>query len=182
MTTTYGGNGRNDDDHPKKATGYKSPPLHGRIKPGEVRNPQGRNGRKKDTGDAFEKARRRASRITVNGETTTVENEEAFWLGQWARAVHNDKSAARLVWQELRARYKLEPAPPSAEELAEQEAQLAAQEEFKQTIIEALELMASNKRRGGGASARVRYGLDGRPVVETPTDGAALRPSNDTVG
>ena len=59
-----GGDGSDDGDKQKKPVGYKSPPLHGRIKPGEVRNPHGHNGRQEEPSDNFEKVRRGESRVS----------------------------------------------------------------------------------------------------------------------
>lgn len=58
MTKENGGNGPNDNQNREGKVGYKSPPAQGRIKPAEVRNPNGRNGRgggRQADGDSFEK-------------------------------------------------------------------------------------------------------------------------------
>lgn len=170
--TANNGNSDNRGNAGSKKAGYKSPPLHGQIRPGEVRNPHGRNGKKKDSADAFEKVRRRDSRVTVSGEMLTVENEEAFWLSHWAKGMSGNMASARIVAKELSARRALGPPPPTAEELAQNAADLAERERLSAYIVNAIERMASQKRRGDGRNVRVRFGLDGRPILETPTDSA----------
>lgn len=69
MTMTDGGNG-DDGNGGGKPVGYKSPPLNGRIKKGEVRNPYGRNGRsgrKGEDGDPFAKVASRPARVIIDG-------------------------------------------------------------------------------------------------------------------
>lgn len=73
MTTTDGGNGSGDGNDNKKPVGYKSPPVNGRIKKGEVRNPYGRNGRsgrKGEDGDPFAKVASRPARVIIDGQVT----------------------------------------------------------------------------------------------------------------
>jgi hypothetical protein len=173
----HGGNGSNDDDNPKKGGGYKSPPLHGRIKPGEVRNPYGRNGRRVQEEDAFEKVRRRKGRVNFDGTTTNVMSDEAYWLKVMSMALAGNMAAARLVWKELAARRKLGPPPLTAEELAQEAAELVEREKLSASIVDALEQMAAIKRRGDGPPVRVRYGLDGRPIAESPVESASSDPT-----
>ena len=178
MNMISGGNGSNDDDNPKKAAGYKSPPLHGRIKPGEKRNPFGRNGRQVQE-DAFEKVRRRQGRVNIDGKTTIVMSDESYWLKVMHMAHAGNIGAARIIAKELNARRKLGPAPPTAGELAQEAAELEERKILSASIVDALERMAAQKRRGDGRSVRVRYGLDGRPIVEPPVDDATSEPSDD---
>ena len=170
-----GGDGSDDGDKPNKPVGYKSPPHHGRIKPGEVRNPHGRNGRKEEQSDNFEKVRRGPNRVTVNGETRTVENEEAFWLSHWVNGMGKNNTSARIVAKELAARRVSGPPPLTAEELTQEAAELARRQQLSATIVDALERMAAAKRDDDGGP-RVRYGLDGRPIVEPPADEGAPKP------
>jgi hypothetical protein len=175
----YGGNGSNDDDNPTRAGGYRSPPLHGRIKPGEVRNPHGRNGKRVLEEDAFEKVRRRKGRVNFDGTTTNLMSDEAYWLKVMSMALAGNMAAARIIWRELAARRKQGPPPLTAEELAQEAAELAEREKLSATIVDALEEMAALKRRSG--PVRVRYGPDGRPIVENPADDAASEPSDDPI-
>lgn len=108
--------------------GYCRPPVHSRIPKGKVLNPHGRNGKKTDEPDAFEKTRRRLSRVTIEGETVMIPSDEAYWLRTMSAAMAGDKTAAKIIAQELGARRRLSPPgppPPTPEELAKRE-QLAA--------------------------------------------------------
>src|SRR3546814_9715958 len=60
------------------AIGYARPPQHSRVKPGQVLNPHGRNGKKASEPDAFDKARLRLSRVTIDGEVMMIPSDEAF--------------------------------------------------------------------------------------------------------
>jgi hypothetical protein len=124
-------------------TGYCRPPVHSRIKKGQVLNPTGRNGKKVDEPDAFEKARKRLSRVTIDGETVMIPSDEAFYLLQMTKAMTGDRAAARIIAHELAARRKLAPPgppPPTPEELARRE-------ELSAEIVDALESLAA--LRGG---------------------------------
>ena len=178
MNMICGGNGSNDDDNPKKAGGYKSPPLHGRIKPGEKRNPLGHNGRQAQE-DAFEKVRRCKARVNIEGKTSNVMSDEAYWLKLMNMALAGNMAAARIIAKELGARRPLGPAPLTAEELAQEAADLAEREILSASIFDALERMAADKRDGDGEPACVRYGPDGRPIVEPPADDGIRESSHD---
>jgi hypothetical protein len=180
MNMMYGGNGSNDDDNPKKAGGYKSPPLSGRIKKGEVRNPHGRNGRRVPEEDAFEKVRRRKGRVNFDGTTTNLMSDEAYWLKMMSMALAGNMAAARIIWRELAARRKVGPAPLTAEELAQEATELAEREKLSASIVDALEEMAALKRRGPGPRP-VRFGTDGRPILGTPADNAASEDPDEPI-
>jgi hypothetical protein len=175
MGMINGGNGSDDGDKPRKPVGYKSPPVHGQTKPGEVRNPLGHNGRQVNTEDAFEKVRRRKSRVTFDGKTTLVTSDEAYWLKQMNMALAGNTAAGRIIAKELAARRVLGPPPLSAEELAQEAADLVKRQALAASICDALDAMAAEKRRSGDP-VRVRYGPDGRPIVETPADDGAPKP------
>lgn len=168
--TMNGGNGssHDDDDNPKKAGGYKSPPVHGRIKPGEVRNPHGRNGRSAQEDDAFEKVRRRKGRVSFDGTTSNLMSDEAYWLKVMSMALAGNMAAARIVWKELAARRETGPARPTAQEQMQQEAEYAERERMSMRLVQLLEEKAEAKRNEG--PHRVRYGLDGRPILPKPAD------------
>lgn len=170
MTTTNGGNGSDDGDDGGRPVGYKSPPAHGRIKKGEIRNPFGRNGRnqrKPDTGDSFEKVRRRLTRVTIDGETMMIPSDEAFYMVQLGKAMGGNAAAARIIQKELAARRDLGPPPPTLEDLAQHDEKVRASEELSQLLIDALEWKASMKRHG---IEYVRHGLDGKPLPGSGDD------------
>lgn len=148
---TNGGNGSDDNDNGGKPVGYKSPPLNGRIKPGEKRNPYGRNGRPgraRENVDVFGKVAGRMTRVNIDGETMMVPSEESFWLKQMHMAHQGDKAAARNIAREFGARRKLGPQPPTAEELAQQEAEHAQKEKLASRLVDLLNDKAEAKRRG----------------------------------
>lgn len=175
MGMMNGGDGWDDGNKPKKPVGYKSPPVHGQTKQGEVRNPLGHNGRQVATEDAFEKVRRRKSRVTFDGKTTLVTSDEAYWLKQMNMALAGNTAAGRIIAKELAARRKLGPPPPTAEELAQEAAELVKRQALAASICDALDEMAALKRREGDP-VRVYYGPDGRPIGETPADGGEPKP------
>jgi hypothetical protein len=123
--------------------GYCRPPEHGRIKPGEVRNPIGRNRKAAPRGDAFETARARKTRVTIDGETVMMPSDEAFWMKQMAMALAGDKAAARNVAKELGARRNMMLKPDPEEEAAD----LAKRKELTAKLVEALQFMAAHKKR-----------------------------------
>lgn len=125
-------------------SGYCRPPAHSRIQKGQVLNPNGRNGKKADEPDAFERTRRRLGRVTIDGETVMLPSDEAYWLRTMSAAMAGDKTAAKIIAHELGARRRLSsggPPPTTPEELAERE-------RLSSEIVEALEEMAELKREG----------------------------------
>lgn len=112
--------------------GYGRPPENGKIKPGEVRNPFGKNGKPRNAPDAFTKVIATPSRMTIDGELKIVPGDEAFFFKQLALALAGDKAAARIIAAELGARRRhASPEPTTAElkaaeEEEEQKRQLAA--------------------------------------------------------
>lgn len=144
--------------------GYCRPPARTQIQKDQVLNPFGAKGKPKTDLDAFEKAAARPSRMTVDGQISVVPSDEAFWLSQMARALAGDKSAARNVAAELGARRRLAPGgppPPTAEELAQAEAEQAQREELSARLVGLLEEKVAEKRNSG---PDFRYGPDGRPI------------------
>ncbi|MGN6155413.1 MAG: DUF5681 domain-containing protein [Sphingomicrobium sp.] len=133
------------------AVGYCRPPENGRIKPGEVRNPLGKNRKAEPHIDAFETARARKTRVTIDGETVMMASDEAFWMKQMAMALAGDKAAARNVAKELGARRNMMPKPDPEQEAAD----LAKRKELTGRLVEALEFMASHKKH---SAPRVSYG------------------------
>lgn len=122
--------------------GYCRPPDHGRIKPGEVRNPRGRNRKAEPAVDAFEAARNRRTRVTIDGETVMMTNDEAFWLKQWASALKDDKAAARNIAKEFGARRNMMPMPDLQAEAEEQAKRL----ELSAELVRLLDEEAARKK------------------------------------
>ena len=175
-TMNSGGDGSDDGSNRKRKVGYGYPPLSGRIKPGEVRNPYGRNGKRKEEEiEPFEKVRRRLSRVTIDGKASLVPNEESFWLRQWSKALNGDNAASRLIEKKLSAIQKLGPPPPTAEELARREVEQADRERMAKRLTNLLEEKAEEKRDGPD----VQYGLDGKPIANEPDDDSAPREAEE---
>jgi len=164
-------------DRPKKqptgdyTSGYARPPVHTRIKPGEVRNPHGRNGKMTGEPDAFEKVRTRKSRVTIDGETILIPSDEAFYLLQFTRALAGDKAAAKIVAQELAARRKI---GPSAEELAQEAAENEQRRILSAKLVGLLNEKAGEKHRRGNRLAA------GEPI-EDEDDGEGRDTSIDDI-
>lgn len=142
------------------AIGYARPPQHSRVKPGQVLNPHGRNGKKASEPDAFDKARLRLSRVTIDGEVMMIPSDEAFYLLQMTKAMAGDKTAAKIVAQELGARRRLGPVPLSHAEIAQAEAEEAEKRALAARFADLLEGIASAKKAD---ASRIVY-RDGKLV------------------
>ena len=128
--------------------GYARPPQHSRVKPGQVLNPHGRNGKKASEPDAFDKVRLRLSRVTIDGEVMMIPSDEAFYLLQMTKAMAGDKTAAKIVANELAARRRLGPVLPSSAEIAQAEAEEAEKRALAARFVDLLQGIASDKRAG----------------------------------
>jgi hypothetical protein len=145
--------------------GYCRPPENGKIKPGEVRNPLGKNRKAAPHMDAFETARARKTRVTIDGETVMMASDEAFWMKQMAMALAGDKAAGRNVAKELGARRNMVLKPDPEQEAAE----LAERKKLTGRLVEALQFAAAHKKR---SAPRVNYG-------SSRTDGSGASSSSD---
>lgn len=154
------------------AIGYARPPQHSRVKPGQVLNPHGRNGKKASEPDAFDKVRQRRSRVTIDGEVVMVPTDEAFYLLQFAKAMAGDKAAAKIVAQELAARRRLGPMPLSPADLAQVEAEEEQKRALAARLVQLLEDKAAAKRE---SVPRMMY-RDGQLV---PIDSQEGDPSSE---
>src|SRR3546814_123114 len=155
------------------AVGYARPPQHSRVKPWQVLNPHGRNGKKASEPDAFDKARLRLSRVTIDGEVMMIPSDEAFYLLQMTKAMAGDKAAAKIVANELAARRKMGPMPLSPADLAQAEAEEEQRRALAARLVQLLEDKAAAKResvpridrksdaRGKRVSVRVELGARG---------------------
>jgi hypothetical protein len=154
MTDRKDGTGRKPraKNQPKGdyATGYARPPPpeNGKIKPGEVRNPYGKNGKPKDEPDLFVKVMARDTRVAIDGEVTFVPTTEAYFMKVAAMALSGNIGAARILQEELARRRKAEPAPMTAEELAQREAEEAEKRALSERLVGMLQAMASAKKAG----------------------------------
>ncbi|MEM1053151.1 MAG: DUF5681 domain-containing protein [Pseudomonadota bacterium] len=91
---------RTDKPGREYQVGYGKPPEHGKIKPGEVRNPYGRNGKPKTVDDPVERIMTRRRRVVIDGEEVEISNAEAFFMKLLAQAFEGRAGAARIVQQE----------------------------------------------------------------------------------
>lgn len=152
------------------AVGYARPPVHSRAKKGQVLNPFGRNGKPKDEPDAFDKARNRPSRVTIDGEVLQIPSEEAFYMLQMAKALAGDRHAAKLVAQELAARRRLGPPPLSPAEIAEAMAEAEQKRDLAARLVKHLEDFADAKRDG---SAYKGNGIGEAGKIDPPLGGSS---------
>lgn len=130
--------------------GYGKPPSHAQIKPGEVRNPYGRNGKPKTLDDPVERIMMRKRRVTIDRQEVEISNAEAFFMKLLAQAFDGRAGAARILQQEWNQVLQSRPQSPSAVELAEEEKVEAKHEELSKKIIDMLERVAQEKKQRGG--------------------------------
>src|SRR3546814_4812942 len=123
------------------------PPQHSRVKPGQVLNPHGRNGKKASEPDAFDKARLRLSRVTIDGEVMMIPSDESFYLLQMTKAMAGDKASAKIVANELAARRKMGPMPLSPADLAQAEAEEEQRRALSALLVPLLDTKAAAKQR-----------------------------------
>ena len=128
--------------------GYARPPQHSRVKPGQVLNPNGSNGKKTSEPDAFDKARLRLSRVTIDGEVMMIPSDEAFYLLQMTKAMAGDRAAAKIVANELAARRRMGPMPLSPAEVAQAEAEETEKRALAARLVDMLQGIAAAKRTG----------------------------------
>lgn len=133
------------------SVGYARPPVHGRIQPGEVRNPLGVNGKKSRVEDPFEEVRSKLTRVTIDGETVMMPSDLAFYMSQMAKALAGDKHAARIMAQEFAARRRMVPMRDPEEEAKE----MAERKALSAKLVGLLEEAAARKKR---QSTTTRYG------------------------
>lgn len=85
----------NNDEY---EVGYKKPPLHTRIKPGERRNPHGRPKGSKNVHTILNRVMDSTHTATVNGKRRKVALTEAILLTQVKKAVEDgDTRAAQYL-------------------------------------------------------------------------------------
>ncbi|HJP69577.1 MAG TPA: DUF5681 domain-containing protein [Sphingomicrobium sp.] len=128
--------------------GYCRPPKTGQIKPGEVRNPWGRTGKRQRAEDLLLKVAEEHIPASVNGRATSMSQEEAAYRKVFQDALKGNATAQKLVMEYLSRRRPPLPPHPTIEEIAQQEAEQARREELSAKIVEALDDMAALKRSG----------------------------------
>jgi hypothetical protein len=145
MSKTNGDSLRGSGDYD---VGYRRPPKAGQIKPGEVRNPWGRTGKRRRQEDLLLKIAEEEIRASVNGRATSMTQEEAAYRKLFQDAVRGNPTAQKLVMEHLSRRRPPLPPHPTMEEIAQQEAEQARREELSKEIVDTLEEMAALKREG----------------------------------
>lgn len=100
------GNSDDDDTAPPAAAadtstyevGYGKPPVSGRIKPGEVRNPRGKAKRVRSFRSDIDEVLKMPVPMVLNGKTTTVTTRKASLLKLREKALKGDsRSLERFV-------------------------------------------------------------------------------------
>lgn len=141
-----------DPNAPKKwptgdyYSGYSKPPQHGKIKPGEVRNPWGPKGKpKSEAFDPFEFAAQMPTTVTVNGQTMEVSAETASQLQSFAAGIRGDPKAHKNIQDERRSRRAAGPPAPTAEELKQQTEEEEQKKELSAKLMGMLEFLADHK-------------------------------------
>lgn len=140
--TNGGGDGGGYD------VGYRRPPKSGQIKPGEIRNPWGRTGKRERAEDLLLKVAEEEIPATVNGRASSMTQEEAAYRKVFQDALKGNPTAQKLIMEHLSRRRPPLPPHPTIEELAEQEAEQAQREKLSKELIDNLEEMAALKREG----------------------------------
>jgi len=138
-----GPNGRKDDDD---RVGYGRPPKHGRIRPGEVRNPFGRNGKTKNPEDLFGKAMSKPTKVTIDGDTVLMSSEEALYMRTMAMALGGHIGAIREIQKRLASRERQRPSAPTPEEVAQEAAVLEERKALTARLVNILEEEAARKK------------------------------------
>lgn len=153
---------------PDYETGYCRPPKASQIKPGEVRNPWGRTGKRQPAEDLLLKVAGELIAASVNGKTSRMSQEEAAYRKLLQEALKGNPTALKLTMEHLSRRRPPLPPMPTLEELQQQEAEQARREELSAQICDALDEMAEMKREAGLKAA----GLDfyGRPLRAKGTE------------
>jgi hypothetical protein len=144
-----------DPNAPKKwptgdyTSGYSKPPQHGKIKPGEVRNPWGPKGKPKpEAFDPFEFAAQMPTTVTVNGQMMEVSAETASQLQSFAAGIRGDAKAHKNIQDERRSRRAAGPPLPTAEALLKQAKEEEQKKGLSGKLMRMLEFIAQLKKNG----------------------------------
>lgn len=128
--------------------GYRRPPKSGQIKPGEVRNPWGRTGKRQRAQDLLLRVAGELIPASVNGRSTSMTQEEAAYRKLFQEALKGNPTALKLAMEHLSRRRPPLPPHPTLEEIAEQEAESARREELSKIIVDGLESLAAYRSGG----------------------------------
>lgn len=130
-------------------SGYARPPEAGKIKPGEVRNRHGRNGKPKPgSDDPFEGAMAQRTTVTIAGVRRVVSAEQAMHLRHAAKAIEGNDASFRVLATERRSRRAAGPPPPTDDERAASAQEQKQREVLSARLIGLLQLGASLKKAG----------------------------------
>lgn len=145
--------------------GYGRPPKSGQIKPGEVRNRWGKTGKPKPGEDLLLKVACEMVPANVNGKSSIMSQEEGAYRRLFQKALEGDPAALKLLVEHLSRRRPPSPPVPTADEIAQREAEEEQKKALAARLVGLLEREASEKKR---LAPRQRFGADHRPIAEEP--------------
>jgi hypothetical protein len=128
--------------------GYGRPPKSGQIKPGEVRNPWGKTGKRGSEQDLLLKVAGELVPANVNGKATSMSQEEGAYRRLFQEALKGNAAALKLLLEHLSRRRPPLPALQTPEEIAQHEAEAAEREQLSARLVRLLEGKASAKKAG----------------------------------
>lgn len=121
----------NNDDY---KVGYKKPPLHSRIRPGEKRNPRGRPRGSKNVNTIIGKVMDAPAEIRENGKSMKVTRTEVIVLKQVKKAVEESDTKAAQFLLEKKIAIDAAKAPETDTPLARSDMDLI--EDYKRRFLE----------------------------------------------
>lgn len=155
---------RNSGTNGNYEVGYGRPPRSSQIKPGEVRNPFGRNGRGRHAEDLLLKVVGEIISANVNGEVVSMSSEEAFYRRLLQDALKaNNPGPQKLLLEHISRRRPPAPAVQTAEEIAQQEAEQREKEALAGKLAALLNKLAAEKK---ALAPRTRFSSDLRPISD----------------
>jgi hypothetical protein len=162
MTKKKSPGGRKKQPKGNYPEGYARPPERTRIKPGEVRNPWGRNGKPgADGDDPFEFAMGQKTKVSIDGVTMMVTAEAAIHLKQASRAMGEENGLYKIIVEERRFRRGMGPAPLTPAEIEAAAAEIQQRKELSARLMRLLEDAANRKKRGEPIFLQVEGDGDG---------------------
>lgn len=167
MATKKGPGGLGKPPTGDYTVGHRRPPESGKIKPGEVRNPHGRNGKPPAAEDPFDKAANRRIPYNIDGAPMVGPAIEAAYMLLITKALKGETAALRLMVQEQRDRRGPFAALPTAAELQATLEEDRVREDLASRLRTMLNDMAELKQ------SQIINHVDGRMVLH-PRVTAAL--------